>query len=112
MGQQKPHEVQEREMLSPVPAEEKPQAPAHAGGPLAAKQLFSEGPESLGGQDAVKVDVSQQCALVTKKTDIIWCSIKQSIGSKSRQMILLFYSALLRYIWSSGSSSGLPSTRR
>lgn len=96
MGQQEPHEVQEREMLSSVPAEQKPQAQVHAGGRLAGKRLFGEGPECLGGQDAVKMNVSQQCALVTKKTDIIRCSVKQSIASRSRQVIVIFYAALLR----------------
>jgi len=54
---------------------------------------------------------SHQRALAAKAANSILGCIKESIASWSREVILPFYSALVRHTWRAGSSCGLPSTR-
>ncbi|KAK4823613.1 hypothetical protein QYF61_004216 [Mycteria americana] len=44
-----------------------------------------------------KLTTSKQCALGAKKSNSLLDSIRQSTASRSREMILLFYSALMRH---------------
>jgi len=43
-----------------------------------------------------KLHVNQQCALAAQKPDYILGSIKRSVASRSREVILTLYSALVR----------------
>lgn len=53
-----------------------------------------------------------QCVFVAKEAHIfLGDCIRKSIASESREKILPLYSALVRQIWSTGSSFSLPSTR-
>ncbi|KAK4832125.1 LOW QUALITY PROTEIN: hypothetical protein QYF61_020802 [Mycteria americana] len=75
-----------------IQREEQPHAPLHAGDHPAGEQLGRKGPR-VGG---TKLNVSQQCALAAKAARSILGYIRQSIASRSREVILPFYSALVR----------------
>lgn len=58
-----------------------------------------------------KLNMGQQFALVAKVATIILCCIGKSIASRSSEVILSLYVALIRCIWSAGPRSGIPGAR-
>jgi len=64
----------------------------------------------LGVLVGTKLNTSQHCALAAKRVNGVLGCIRQSTSSRSREVYLLFCSALVRHIWSAVSSAGLPST--
>jgi len=58
------------------------------------------------------MNMSLQCTVTAEKINSLLGCIRQSVASNLREMSLPLYSDLVRYMWSAGSSAGLPSTRK
>lgn len=79
MGWQKPHKVQTREMQSPAPREEQPQAPVHAGDTQLENSFAEKDPGVLVD---TKMIISQQCANATKVANISLGCVRRSSSSR------------------------------
>ncbi|KAJ7409085.1 hypothetical protein WISP_116762 [Willisornis vidua] len=93
LGRGKPNAVRQRQTQSPAPEKET----RHALSGLGADLLENSSVEKdLGNLVDNRLSMSQQCALLVKKTKgILGCS-RKSIASRSREVILPLYSALVR----------------
>jgi len=91
LGAEEPDEVQQGQVQGPAPGEEQPHAATQA-------DLLER--SSVERDLAVLVDnkstMSQQCALVAKKANGILGCIRKSVASRSRDVLLPLYSALVR----------------
>lgn len=77
---------------------------------LGAKWLESSSAEwDFGVLVENKLNMSQQCAFTAKKADSVLACIRKSMASRLRQVIV--FSVFSGHIWSTMSTSGLPSMR-
>ncbi|TRZ08804.1 hypothetical protein HGM15179_018304 [Zosterops borbonicus] len=93
MGREELSEIQQRQMPSPEAAEEELHAPVQTGGDLLESSAVEK---DLGVLVEKKLSMSQQHILVSKKANGILGCIRKSIVSRSREVILPLYSALVR----------------
>ncbi|RMC19167.1 hypothetical protein DUI87_03771 [Hirundo rustica rustica] len=101
MGREELSEIRQEQMQGPVLGKNNPR-----------HQLEScSRKKDLGFLVDNKLSMSQQCVLVAKKANAVLGCIRKNIDSRTRWVILSFYSAQVKHIWSAVSSSGLLRTR-
>jgi len=80
-------------IMDPAPGEEQPHAPVQAQADLLESTSVERDLDVLVGD---KLTMSQQCALVAKKANGILRCIKKNVASRSREILLPLYSALVK----------------
>ena len=93
MGREEPDEVHQGQGQGPAPGEEQPQTPVQAEVDLLESSSVER---DLGVLVDDRVTMSQRCALAAKKSNGILGCIRRSVGSRSREVLLPLYSALVR----------------
>lgn len=88
--------------------EEEPQALAQAGGWLAGKLLCRKGPWDPRGPQTEPGPAISSCSKGSQQHQS--CS-RRTLVSRMKEVILPVYPVLERYIWYTGSSTGLPIPR-
>jgi len=91
--QEEPDGVQQGQGQGPAPGREQPHAPVQAGADLLQN---SSAERDLGVLVDNRSTKSQQCALTAKKANGILGCIRRSVASRSREVLLPLYSALVR----------------
>jgi len=82
--------------------------------------IYRLGNDELGSSSAEKdlgvlvdnLTITQQCTHLAKKATSLLGCVRKSVASRSSEVILPPFSALVRHIWNAESSTGLPSTGR
>jgi len=85
--------MQHGQVQDPAPEEEQPHASVQAGADLLESRSVER---DLGVLVDNRLTMSQQCALAAKKAGGILGYIKRSVASRSREVLLPLYSALVR----------------
>jgi len=77
----------------PAYGEEQPHAPVQAGADLLGN---SSAERDLGALVDDRLTMSQQCALAAKRANGVLGCIRRSVASRSREVLLPLYTALVR----------------